>query len=74
MRKESPGEWQEAIEFDERNRCNPLAGDGGTADQIFIYKHGGPLAQADLEGDAEREKIDGAVQMPLLCGDGPCWT
>jgi len=74
MRDESPEEWQEAIEFDERNRCNPLAGDGSTAEQIFIYKHGVALRGADLKRDAERERVDVGFALPLLCGDGPCWT
>lgn len=75
MRNESPNEWKEAVKFDDLNRCNPLAGSGSTADQIFIYKHGGALSDANLARDAEREKVkDGAVQIPLLCGDGPCWT
>jgi hypothetical protein len=74
MREESPGEWREAVEFDERNRHYPLAGDGSASDQIFIYKHGGPLRDADLVGDAAREKVESGFALPLLCGDGPCWT
>jgi len=74
MRSESPDEWKEAVQFDDANRHNPLAGDGSTSDQIFIYKHGGALSIANLEDDARREKVNDAVQIPLLCGDGPCWT
>lgn len=74
MRKESPREWYEAVGFDEENRCNPLAGDGSTADQIFVYKYGGALQDADLEADARREKVVDVVQFSPLCGGASCWT
>jgi hypothetical protein len=76
MREESPDEWRDVCEFDDENRHNPLAERGNsTADQIYIYKHGVALNEADLESDASREKAEvNAAQIPLLCGDGPCWT
>lgn len=75
MRDQAPDEWRDAIDFDESNRHNPLAvraGDGD--DALYIYKHGGPLADANLEADAARERSKEAFQMPLLCESGYCWT
>lgn len=76
MRENRPDEWTAAVEFDQANRDNPLAQRGATSSgQLFVYKFGGPLKDADLEADVERERADAAgFQMPLLCGDGPCWT
>ncbi len=75
MRDTAPDEFAEAIAFDESNRHNPLAIRGAsTADELFVYKHGGPLADADLEADAARERDKAAFQLPLLCESGYCWT
>ncbi len=75
MRENAPDEWREVCEFDEANRHNPLAERGGSnADELYIYKHGVALANADLEADAERERKSTAFQIPLICGDGPCWS
>lgn len=75
MKKEAPEEWQEAVEFDEKNRHNPLATKtgGSTADRLYIYKNGKgiPLQMANLEADAERERK--SKQLPLiLCESGYC--
>ncbi len=74
MRNDAPDEWQDAIEFDEENRDNPLAarGAGSTADSLYIYKNGTgiPLKMADLEADAKRERRH--KQLPLLCDGGYC--
>lgn len=69
-----PDEFDEAVRFDEANRHNPLAErDGSTADEIYVYKKARPLATADLEADAERERRD--KQLPLMvCESGYCWT
>jgi len=77
MRETSPGEWQEAIAFDEANRENPLAESAGsTVDRLYIYKSGGkaqPLRLADLEADAKRERK--GKQLPLMvCVGGYCHT
>ena len=68
-------EFAQAVEFDECNRCNPLAERGGsTADELYIYRdplHGPvPLADADLQraAAAERER---AVQLPLFVPGWP---
>ena len=77
MRDTAPDEFADAINFDEENRRNPgvvRANSSAEADEIFIYKHGGPLADADLESDAAREQEREHFQMPLLCESGYCWT
>lgn len=74
MRERAPEEWAEVVKFDEANRHNPLAERGNsTADQLYVYKHCEPLADADLEADAKRERI--GTQPPLLvCESGFCWV
>lgn len=73
LRDGSPDEWQAAIGFDERNRHNPLAERGkSTDDEIYIYKYAQPLAKANLEADATRERQ--GKQLPLFLCDGPCHT
>ena len=75
LKTDDADEWQQAVEFDERNRDNPLAkrkGGGSKADQLYIYKYGKPLANARLEADARREKR--GKQLPLFCESGYCWT
>lgn len=71
IKRGSPAEWEQATAFDEAHRNNPLARRGGsTADQLYIYKYG-PLAGANLEADATRERQ--GKQLPLmLCEDGYC--
>lgn len=63
MRDNLPDDWRAAVEFDEKHRHNPLP--GSTASSLYIYKYGGPLAQADLAGDANREHSDDGFQVPL---------
>lgn len=75
MRDKTPGEFADAVEFDELHRHNPLAtrGAGSTADNLYIYKNGKgiPLQMADLEADAKRERL--SKQLPLiLCDGGYC--
>lgn len=74
LREEEPESWREAVEFDRSNRCNPLAERGGsTVDALYIYKHGGPLEDADLEFDAERERR--GLQLALfVCTDQHCFV
>lgn len=79
MRDESPEEWRQAIEFDEKNRCNPLAERGGsTADELYIFKTSvgqtTPLAEVDLEHEVERmRRCYGATQLPMFaCESGYC--
>jgi hypothetical protein len=74
MRDNAPGDFALAVQFDEGIRQTPWAiRTGGDADRLYIYKHGGPLAQADLEADARRERQ--GKQLPLMiCGKGGCWT
>lgn len=74
MRDDAPIEFEEAIEFDEENRNNPLAkrGKGNRESRIYIYKKGGesptPLRNADLEDHASREINSGSE----LCDGGYC--
>jgi hypothetical protein len=78
MRGEAPEEFEEAVAFDEVNRCNPLAERGAsTADELFIYADSrsgpAPLAEADLEEAARRERE--GKQLPLvMCDEGHCWV
>lgn len=74
MRESSPDEWQEAVKFDEVNRDNPLAERGGsTADYLYIYKGGIPLAQANLVADAKRQRQGKQLPMiNLVCEPGFC--
>lgn len=71
MREDGTSDFQDAIEFDEANRHNPLAKRGkSTADELFIYQYS-PLKDADLERDAARERK--ATQPPLfICEEGHC--
>lgn len=75
MREQAPDEFAGAVMFDQENRHNPLAARGaGTADELFIYK-GGPLADADLEFDAAKERQQYGVQIPfMVCESGFCWV
>lgn len=69
MRDNSPDEWAEAVAFDEANRHNPLAARGASAaDELYVYKKAEPLASADLEADADRERK--AKQPPLFVCEG----
>lgn len=78
MKQDAPGEWSEAIAFDEQNRHNPLALRGGSvSDELFLYKqrYGKesviPLTDVDLEYDVSKER--GSKQLPLiLCDGGYC--
>jgi len=70
MRATAPDEWDDAVEFDESNRHNPLATRGKpTADELYVYKHAVPLATADLEADAKRERRGKQVAL-FICEEG----
>jgi len=72
MRDNAPDDWQEVLGFDESNRHNPLASRGAsTADALYVYSKAVPLATADLESDAKRERR--GKQVPLfICDEGYC--
>ena len=72
MRDNAPDEWAAAVAFDEEHRHIPyLDQDRGAEDtSLYIYKHGGPLAEADLEADAARERSRDGFQLPLLDASG----
>lgn len=74
MRDEAPNEWEDAIEFDKAHRHIPYLDRKEGDMSLYIYKHGGPLADANLEADAARERSKEAFQLPLLCESGYCWT
>lgn len=69
MRDEAPDEWEDACQFDEENRNNPLAATAhSTADQLFIWRgkwpeKPSPLRTADLEGAVRPRRHK---QLPLL--------
>ena len=73
LRAGDESEFEEAIEFDEKNRNNPLAvRNATTKDKLFVYKYVEPLKDADLQKDAAREKK--GKQLPLVtCEGGYCW-
>ena len=72
MRDTSPDEWAEVVAFDEANRHNPLADRGKrSAGALFVYSRAKPLATADLDTDAARERR--GKQPPLfVCEEGYC--
>jgi len=77
IRDAEPRTWQDLLAFDEQIRTAAAGLDGSSASALFVYKAGGqarPLAEADLEADAARERTVEWFQLPLLCGDGACWT
>lgn len=74
IRDQAPGEWADAIAFDEANRENPLLAIAGSdADQLYIWRESIPLAEADLERAASRERQRYRQQLPLFaCESGYC--
>ena len=75
IRDTAPEEWEQAVQFDEANRNNPLAERGSpTADELYIYRAAQiPLAEASLESDAEKERRKYGVQLPMFgCESGFC--
>lgn len=74
IRAQSPEEWRAAIAFDEANRNNPLAArNGSTADELYIWRDSIPLAEADLEFVAAKERRLYRQQLPLFaCESGYC--
>lgn len=76
MRDQAPQEFLDAIAFDEANRHTLWTDrDGGDADRIYVYNRAEPLATADLEADAKRERRRYGVQIPMmLCESGYCWV
>jgi len=74
MREQYPDEFRQAIEFDEANRDNPLAKKAGVkSSKLYIYTHAQPLAEANLEADARREKKHRKVPL-FVCNGASCWT
>ena len=69
MRREAPGEFQEAVEFDEKIRYGRQS-DVITSDQIYLWQGLEPLGDADLEKAASRERL--GKQLPLMCESGYC--
>lgn len=70
-------EWAAVCEFDAAHRfaLGRRAGVETDEDALYIYKHCVPLASADLDADAAREKQSVEMaQLLLPCGDGSCWT
>ena len=64
IRDNAPEEWRQAVEFDEANRDNPLA--RSTADELYIWREAEPLAEADLDDAARRERRYYGTQMPMF--------
>jgi hypothetical protein len=76
MKADAPEEFADAVLFDEENRHNPLAARGNsTADELYIWQKAEPLAEADLEFWAGRERAKYGTQLPMmLCESGHCWV
>jgi len=71
MSKEVPFEFKQAVEFDERIRRQIPK--NVKAENLYIYRKGIPLIEADLESDAKKQK--NGVQIPMMfCIDGQCMT
>lgn len=76
MKINTPGEFDAACDFDERNRNNPLARrKGSTADKLYIWKDAIPLRMADLPSAAARERKPNNVQTSMFmpCESGYCF-
>lgn len=74
IRDNAPDEWKAAVAFDRANRYNPLfAREGSTADVIYLWRESIPLAKADLESRADRERRRYNMQLPMFaCESGYC--
>jgi len=69
MQQEAPTEFADAVAFDESIRELDL--DGLEATRLYVYKHRVPLAEANFEADARRERA--GKQLPLMiCGGDFC--
>lgn len=72
MRDSSPGEFADAVDFDEEIR-DLYERPGLEDDFVYLYKKAVPLNEADLERDAKRERR--GKQLPLMiCESGYCMT
>ena len=77
MRRESPEEFEQACQFDDANRDNPLAERGAsTADGLYIYREDQvPLREAPIADDAARERLKYRFYQPMFgCDTGFCGT
>lgn len=73
MKRDAPEEFAEVVAFDEKNRHNPIQDVNSGA--LFVYQHAEPLATANLEADAKREKQRYGTQIPMMfCESGHCWV
>jgi hypothetical protein len=66
MRTTSPDEFARAVAFDEKHRHDKIG--GLNAEELYVYKYAAPLAKADFEKDALRERSRDT------CESGYCWT
>jgi hypothetical protein len=72
MKNKAPNEFNEAVEFDEMVR-GQYERPGLKDDLVYIYSRVQPLANADFESDAKRERK--GKQLPLMiCESGYCMT
>lgn len=72
IRDTATDEWQAACEFDERNR-ERLPNQNVEADELYIWRGCEPLAQADLEAAAAKERRIYGTQLPMFaCESGYC--
>jgi hypothetical protein len=74
IRDTEPANYAQACTFDEAHRTIPsLRRGGSTADALYIWQGGTPLAEADLEAAASRQRRIYGTQLPLFaCESGYC--
>lgn len=77
IRETMPDVWIDAVAFDETIRDGTQASKPLVGQRLYLFKGMNgpePLGSAPLEEYAAREKTLEWFQLPLLCGDGGCWT
>lgn len=74
MKTNDPDEFEDACNFDEENRHNPLASRGNsTADRLYVWRGGIPLRNVDFEAEAQKQRE--GKQIPLfVCTGQVCWV
>ena len=72
IRNDAPGDWADVIEFDQAVRHSSLTDHSKlTSEALYVYKKAVPLATADLEADAKRERKGKQLAL-FVCEEGYC--
>jgi hypothetical protein len=73
IRDNEPEQFRAAIAFDEKHRDDPRLHRDGLNDSLYIWQGIEPLATADLEASAARDRRIYGTQLPLFaCESGYC--